>query len=63
MALRMDQRRWLVLAVICIAQLMAVLDVAVTNIALPSAQSALCRSSRGGRRWRSPMTAVVHDGN
>src|SRR5450755_4717266 len=36
-----DRRRWLVLGVISLAQLMVVLDVTVMNIALPSAQRAL----------------------
>ena len=36
-----DSRRWLVLAVIAIAQLMVVLDLTIMNIALPSAQRAL----------------------
>jgi EmrB/QacA subfamily drug resistance transporter len=36
-----DPRRWLILVVIAIAQLMVVLDTTVMNIALPSAQSAL----------------------
>src|ERR1700732_4522814 len=36
-----DPRRWLILGVIGIAQLMVVLDVTVMNIALPSAQHAL----------------------
>ena len=36
-----DRRRWLILGVIGLAQLMVVLDVTVMNIALPSAQSAL----------------------
>ena len=36
-----DPRRWLVLIVIAVAQLMVVLDSTVMNIALPSAQSAL----------------------
>jgi len=36
-----DRRRWLVLGVIGLAQLMVVLDVTVMNIALPSAQNAL----------------------
>ena len=36
-----DPRRWLILGVIGIAQLMVVLDVTVMNIALPSAQRAL----------------------
>src|ERR1700683_4255015 len=36
-----EQRRWLILGVIGLAQLMVVLDVTVMNIALPSAQRAL----------------------
>src|SRR6201994_2570969 len=36
-----DRRRWLILCVIGIAQLMVVLDLTVMNIALPSAQRAL----------------------
>jgi EmrB/QacA subfamily drug resistance transporter len=36
-----DKRRWLILAVIGIAQLMVVLDMTVMNIALPSAQHSL----------------------
>jgi EmrB/QacA subfamily drug resistance transporter len=36
-----DRRRWLVLGVIGLAQLMVVLDLTVMNIALPSAQRAL----------------------
>src|SRR5260370_36030860 len=36
-----DTRRWLILIVIGIAQLMVVLDVTVMNLALPSAQHAL----------------------
>ena len=36
-----DRRRWLILGVIGLAQLMVVLDVTVMNIALPSAQGAL----------------------
>src|SRR5436305_7538252 len=36
-----QQRRWLILGVIGIAQLMVVLDVTVMNIALPSAQRSL----------------------
>ena len=36
-----DRRRWLILGVIGIAQLMVVLDVTMMNIALPSAQRAL----------------------
>jgi EmrB/QacA subfamily drug resistance transporter len=36
-----DPRRWLILAVICVAQLMVVLDGTVMNLALPSAQQDL----------------------
>lgn len=39
-------RRWLILAVIGIAQLMVVLDVTIVNIALPSAQQDLGFCSR-----------------
>jgi EmrB/QacA subfamily drug resistance transporter len=43
-------RRWLILVVLCIAQLMVVLDATVVNIALPSAQKAL-HFSDGNRQW------------
>ncbi|KUN17722.1 Puromycin resistance protein pur8 [Streptomyces antibioticus] len=36
-----DSRRWMVLAVICVAYLMLTLDMTVMNLALPSAQEAL----------------------
>ncbi len=36
-----DPRRWLILAVVALAQLMVVLDATIVNIALPSAQHAL----------------------
>ncbi len=36
-----DPRRWLILAVVGLAQLMVVLDVTIVNIALPTAQHAL----------------------
>ena len=45
-----ERRRWLVLGVIGIAQLMVVLDVTVMNIALPSAQRAL-HFSTVDRQW------------
>jgi EmrB/QacA subfamily drug resistance transporter len=45
-----DRRRWLVLAVIAIAQLMVVLDATVMNIALPSAQRAL-HFGTADRQW------------
>src|SRR5580698_7749073 len=43
-------RRWLVLVVVAIAQLMVVLDATVVNIALPSAQRAL-GFPNGDRQW------------
>jgi MFS family permease len=45
-----DSRRWLMLAVISIAQLMVVLDLTVMNIALPSAQRAL-HFTTSDRQW------------
>src|SRR3954462_14803617 len=44
------ERRWLILAVIAIAQLMIVLDVTIVNIALPSAQQEL-GFSNDARQW------------
>jgi EmrB/QacA subfamily drug resistance transporter len=43
-------RRWLILAVLGVAQLMVVLDATVVNIALPSAQKAL-HFSDSSRQW------------
>jgi EmrB/QacA subfamily drug resistance transporter len=43
-------RRWLILAVLGIAQLMVVLDATVVNIALPTAQKAL-HFSNDNRQW------------
>jgi EmrB/QacA subfamily drug resistance transporter len=45
-----DKRRWLILVVIGIAQLMVVLDMTVMNLALPSAQHAL-NFSNVDRQW------------
>ncbi len=45
-----DSRRWLILATICSAALMIVLDVTVMNLALPSAQHAL-GFTNAGRQW------------
>jgi EmrB/QacA subfamily drug resistance transporter len=45
-----DPRRWLILVIIAIAQLMVVLDITVMNIALPSAQKAL-HFSNVDRQW------------
>ena len=43
-------RRWLILAVLGLAQLMVVLDATIVNIALPSAQAALGFSD-DARQW------------
>jgi EmrB/QacA subfamily drug resistance transporter len=43
-------RRWLILAVLAVAQLMVVLDATIVNIALPSAQESLGFSD-GSRQW------------
>ncbi len=45
-----DPRRWLLLAIIAIAQLMVMLDATIVNIALPSAQKSLGFSSVD-RQW------------
>src|SRR5438552_19014636 len=45
-----NTRRWLILALIGLAQLMVVLDATIVNIALPSAQEALGFSD-DSRQW------------
>src|SRR5260370_9399082 len=45
-----DSRRWFILAVLGVAQVMVVLDATVVNIALPSAQQAL-HFSNDQRQW------------
>src|ERR1700760_3977824 len=44
------ERRWWILAVIGLAQLMVVLDTTIVNVALPSAQRAL-HFSNDNRQW------------
>jgi EmrB/QacA subfamily drug resistance transporter len=44
------ERRWLILAIIAVAQLMVVLDATIVNIALPSAQRSL-EFSDESRQW------------
>jgi hypothetical protein len=51
------RRRWVLLWVIGLAQLMVVLDLTVMNIALPSAQRALHFSTVDRSGW-SPRTVV-----
>jgi EmrB/QacA subfamily drug resistance transporter len=46
----LDPRRWLILAVVGLAQLMVVLDTTIVNIALPSAQRSL-GFSNDSRQW------------
>jgi MFS family permease len=45
-----DRRRWFVLGLVGLAQLMIVLDITIMNIALPSAQTGL-RFSNVDRQW------------
>ena len=45
------ERRWLILAVLSVAQLMVVLDATVVNIALPSAQQALHSPTAAASGW------------
>jgi MFS family permease len=47
---RADRRRWATLAVVCMAQLMIVLDVTIVNVALPSIQADL-HFSQGNLTW------------
>src|SRR5260370_12734035 len=44
------ERRWWILAALCVAQMMIVLDVTIVNIALPSAQRDL-GFSNDDRQW------------
>jgi len=45
-----NSRRWLILACICVAYVMIILDLTVVNLALPSAQHAL-RFTNADRQW------------
>src|SRR5579863_8831072 len=45
-----DRRRWIALAVVCLAQLMTVLDTTIVNVALPSIQRDL-HFSQSGLTW------------
>ena len=49
-ATELDPKRWAILAVVVIAQLMVVLDASIVTIALPSAQRAL-HISVANRQW------------
>ncbi len=50
LASRTDRRRWIALAVLCLGQLMMVLDATIVNVALPSIQSDL-HFSQGNLTW------------
>jgi MFS family permease len=45
-----DNRRWATLAIVCLAQLMIVLDVTIVNVALPAIQHDL-HFSQGNLTW------------
>ena len=47
---KQHERRWLILTMVAVAQLMVVLDATIVNIALPSAQHSL-GFSNGSRQW------------
>ncbi len=55
------RRRWLILAVVGVAQLMVVLDATIVNIALPSAQQALGFSTTD-RQWVITAYALAFGG-
>src|SRR3954453_20823222 len=54
-------RRWLILAVLGVAQLMVILDATIVNIALPSAQHDLGFSD-GSRQWVVTAYALAFGG-
>src|ERR1700680_71899 len=45
-----DRRRWIALAVVCLAQLMTVLDTTIVNVALPAIQRDL-HFTQGNLTW------------
>src|SRR6202012_4585373 len=56
-----NARRWLILAVVCLGQLMVVLDATVVNIALPTAQHDL-GFSNADRQWVVTAYALAFGG-
>jgi EmrB/QacA subfamily drug resistance transporter len=56
-----DRKRWLILGVIALAQLMVVLDATIVNIALPTAQKAL-HFSVADRQWVVTAYALAFGG-
>ena len=53
-----SNRRWLILGVVCLGQLMVVLDATVVNIALPSAQHDLAFNNAGMDGEQVPLHEV-----
>ena len=58
---RPDRRRWIVLALVVVAQFMVVLDVAIVNVALPSIKSDL-HFSQVSLQWVVTAYAIVFGG-
>src|SRR2546430_3444658 len=58
---RIDDRRWLALAVIVVAQFMVVLDVAIVNVALPSIKTDL-GFSQESLQWVITSYAIFFGG-
>src|SRR5438093_3355001 len=56
-----DRRRWLILAVLVVAQFMVVLDVAIVNVALPTIKNDL-HFSQDGLQWVITAYAIVFGG-
>src|ERR671937_598800 len=49
-AYEFERRRWIALALLCVAQFMVVLDASIVNVALPTIGSAL-HFSQGNLSW------------
>jgi EmrB/QacA subfamily drug resistance transporter len=60
-AAKPDRRRWLVLAIVAVAQLLIVLDATIVNIALPTAQKAL-NISDADRQWMVTAYSLAFGG-
>src|SRR6059058_6107170 len=56
-----DRRRWVILAVLVVAQFMVVLDVAIVNVALPTIKNDL-HFSEDGLQWVITAYAIVFGG-
>jgi hypothetical protein len=54
-----DRRRWLILAVVGVAQLMVVLDATIVNIALPSARAWFSRAFVPPSCWLAGCSATA----